>query len=997
MAPALTPAQQRFADFKQAQADAAAGGAPLAPRLGTSPVAPPPAAPSPGLTAAQQRFADFKQAQADAAGAPTPRTPAPTPAQQRFAAFKQDQVDALSNGQTVSEYRQVNTLTSQFTADPQKWDATRRALGLPDNAAPTSDNVTSALRLSRSLDAAGQRAGDAAASQREAQLQRELFSNPAVAARAQREIDVSRNTATYRAQLQVLHDSGRLTTPPGVDPAQWMDRQSQLVGAEQRVRGDALARGQDPTQAAQRSSTLYRMQLETSLDSGRFDQPLTPDQRQQIVDRQMQYHSEAVDLSRKLGIPMTDAMDRIQGAHDLTDQRVAGQLQIEAAAQRYDDTTTAATRGIERIRGFFGGDGVYNLDQTRADFSRIEGLQSQYDHLVLDNKTLTPDQQAQRAQLEAQIRQQIDAATGTSTGTIDASTSFANNSRPVEQGLWQTALLASTVIPGGPAIAALAKLGLDDLPNGRIRADTAAHLGQDVGTSLLEGGGAVYLNKLGLGGASPLTMALASAGFSGGTSLLEQARNPSGAPVDLGRVLLDTGIGGLSGGIGASASRLPGLIPGTAGQALQSQTGRFLFDRGVDVLSAAGLSALDQLGTTGTVDRDRALNAGLQNGALGALDSLAQQGLLGRMAPPSPAAAGTPPPAPITTDDPAHAAELLRLTARNAGVYQGQQDLLGPFAASYTATEQQLMRQQVQALADPLRSAGMDPSTPEGRQALRQAWGGGPEADALLSALDRLPTGPMPATLEQAHDAYDQWASQQIARGNFDLQPVTDHYAGQVNEVRDALAQQGFDPAAHPQGGFAPPAVQQPANASDRRDLETQTDQLLGVHARNLEYLQRQQQQLGARAPSYLDVAIRGEQAAIERNRAQLDAIGAQVPPSLQPALQGVPRGVAAFSPWDPELIGPRVAGATDPEQAAQDLMRMELNRQHLSYYQGLPALIAGMPPSAPVPSSPVPRTPMSRQLGLPVGATPASTLNTQAAQLQQEVRNLLRLANLAP
>ncbi|HEY8206568.1 MAG TPA: hypothetical protein VIG99_03735 [Myxococcaceae bacterium] len=986
-----------------------------------APAAPPAPAPAP----AQQRFADFKQAQADAvANGPQARPATPLAPQQRFAAFKQDQIDALSNGQTVTEYRQVNALTSRFAADPPKWDATRRALGLPADAPPTSNNVTAALRLSNRLDAAGTQAGDAAATQREAQLERELFSNPAVAARAQREIDVARNTAAYRAQLQVLSDAGRLTVPPGVDPSRWVDQQSQLVGAEQRIRGDALARGQDPNEAAQRSPQLYRMQLEAALDSGRFDQPLTPEQRTQLVDRQAQYHGEAAGLSRQLGIPMADAMDRIQSAHGLTDQRVNGQLQVESAAQQFNDTTTAATRGIERIRGFFGGDGAYHLDQTRADFSRIEGLQSEYNHLVLDNKALTPDQQARRTQLETQIQQEIAAATAHGTGQINSSTSFANDSRFVEQGLWQTALLGSAVLPGGPAIAALAKLGLDDLPNGRIRSDTALHLGQDIGTSLVEGAGATYLNKLGLGGASPLTMALSSAAFSGGTSLLEQARDPSGAGIDPGRVALDFGLGGLSGALGATASRLPGLIPGAAGRASQSDAGRFLLNRAVDFTSAAGLSALDQLGTAGTVDPNRALRAGLQNTALGSLDHLAQQGLRDRIAAPqlpapAPAQPGAPlasgPQVPLSPGEAADTARLLGTTLRRVGALQSQQDLAGPFAAPVTAIGLQDARQEVTQLTARL---GIDPSTPAGRQALHQALGGGPEADAALNALDRLP-GDMPwtprpqippgATGEQQHqalvdtylragDAYNQWASQQIAAGNYDLKPVQDYFRQQAGGARDALAAQGFDPAQGPQDGFQPPTVQRPIDAADRRTIELGADQLLAAHARNLAYLQNQQQQLGVRAPSSLDVQIRGEVAAIERNRAQLEAIGAQVPPDLQPAVERLPRGAAAFSPWDPELIAPRVAGAQNPEQAARDLMLMELYQAHLSHYLGLPQQLAAQPP-APGPAAPAPlsRTPMSRQLGLPVGTAPASALGAQATQLQQEVRNLLRMANLRP
>jgi hypothetical protein len=967
---------------------------------------------------------------------PPPSAPAPTPAQQRYAQLKQDQIDALSNGQSVSEYRQVNALTSQFAANPAKWDATRRALGLPADAPMTSDNVTTALRLSRQLDAAGRQAGDAAALQRELQLERDLLRSPAVAARAQREIDVARDTAAYRAQLEVLSGAGRLQAPPGVDPARWMDRQAALVGAEQRARGDALARGQDPNEAAQRSPELYRMRLEAALDSGSLQQPLSPEQRQQVIDRQMQYHGEAVDLARKLGIPMSDAMGRIQTAHGLIDQRVHGQLQVEAAVQQFNNTTTAVTRGIERIRGFFGGDGAYNLDQARADFANIEAMQSEYNRLLLDNKTLTPEQQARRLQLEQQIPQAISAATSQAVGQIESSTQFANNSRWVEQGLWQTVFLGSAVIPGGPAIAALAKLGLDDLPNGRIRADSAAHFGQDVTTSLVQGAGAVYLNKLGLGGAGPGTMALASAAYSGGSSLLEQARDPSGQGIDGGRVLLDAGTGLLGGLAGGYAGRLPGLVPGAAGRVLQSSAGRFGSDRVVDLLGGTGLSAIEQLATTGQVDPSRALRSGVENAVLGGLDFAAQQGLQSRVPPTratdgkttpavpagvQPATDILPPASGKTTPlDPAevqHATDILGTTARRAAHLQAQQELLGPFTPSSTAIELQDMRGQVAKLKEQLGGAGMDPSTPAGRQALREAWGGGPEADQWLDALDRMP-GDMPWTprpessageqtpeaqhralidaYNKANAAYDQWAADQIRGGKFDLEPVLDRIDADMNRARDSLAQQGFDPAQHPQGEFQPTTPLQPRTAAERRDLEAHTSQLLATHVRRLEILRSQQEAMGVRAPSSMDVAIRHELAEIERNRTQLEAIGAPVPPELQPVVQGLPRGAAAFSPWDPEFIGSRVAGARDPEQAAHDLAIYELQRQHLGYYLALPDRIAqslsGAPQAAAPAAIPPQRSAMSWQLGLPSNeAEPA--LSRQTAQLQQEVRNLLRVA----
>ncbi|HZN95804.1 MAG TPA: hypothetical protein VFB81_23985, partial [Myxococcales bacterium] len=524
--------------------------------------------------------------------------------------------------------------------------------------------------------------------------------------------------------------------------------------------------------------------------------------------------------------------------------------------------------------------------------------------------------------------------------------------------------------------------------------------------------------KLGLNGAGLSTMALAGAAYSGGTSLLEQARDPNGQGIDGGRLLFDTGIGGLSSFAGGYAGRLPGLAPGMAGNVLRSPTGGFAFDRGVDLVTGAGFNALDQYATTGQVDLGGAMRAGLDNTILGGLDHAAQQGLQSRMprpgAPVDPAAPAGPtvPRAPLTPEETQHAADLLMTIARRTQLQQSQQELMGPFTPWGTAGELQRTRGEVALLNQQLGTVGMDPSTPAGREALRSYLGGAsPETDALLGALDRLP-GDKPWTprmdlpagaptedavrqaqidaLKNANAAYDRWAVDQIARGNFDVQPLVDNLGRQAGLAQQRLAEQGYDPAQHPQGAFVPPGTVQPRSASERGEIDLQTGALLDIGARRLEILQQQREALGVRAPSALDVQIADEIANIERNRVQREAIGAPLPPHLQQQFAGLPRGADAFAPWHQEMMASRLDGVQNPEEVAHQLAMYELYRRHQAFYQGLPgqvtqALSSGsLPPPAPS-TPPTPRSPMSRQFGLPV--------QTRMVQMQQEVRNLLRVA----
>ncbi|HYV43686.1 MAG TPA: hypothetical protein VFA20_02450 [Myxococcaceae bacterium] len=529
--------------------------------------------------------------------------------------------------QDFRDTRDATALAGQYRQDPAKWKQVSTQFGLPDGAQPTPQAVKDLLQFNRQVETRAQVAADAA-----------VRNLPPTATDA--DAAAARQAAVAQVQLQAYVDRGAVKPPGDADPKAWVAAQAQLAGQEARIRRTAQAQGQDPDAAVATSEALFNAKLDAALRTGEVKPPEGAT-AQEIKDRQLAQFREAVDLSAKNGIPMADAQARISDAHQLNDLRVAAQVNINAAVQTYNDSTTAVQRGGETLRGWLYGDGVNHLDWARTEFDGIQARQREYNQLLLQTKgPLTPDQQQRAGALRQEIEGRINLATTNVGLNVQHSLAQAARFKPVEAALFQTVYAASSVIPGGVVIGASVKLLLDDLPNGRIRANgNVLETAGDVALSMAMGAGQVAIGKfdpthggtttLLRAGAAPILEKAAvigldgtlNAAWAGTTSAVEQWRDPNRDPgkgIDWQKVSIDAA-GAFAGSAIGRVAKL-GPAAGAPPLTLRQLGGQTLREAGVGFASGSLIDAGTQYATTGKVDLRQTLNAGFQNAVIAGFD-----------------------------------------------------------------------------------------------------------------------------------------------------------------------------------------------------------------------------------------------------------------------------------------------------------------------------------------------------------------------------------------
>ncbi|HEY8211548.1 MAG TPA: hypothetical protein VIG99_28895 [Myxococcaceae bacterium] len=546
---------------------------------------------------------------------------------------QRDRLIATATTTAVQDFRDTRDATAladQYRQDPAKWQQVASQFNLPAGTPPSAAQVKDLLQFNRQVETRAQVAADAA-----------VRNLPPSATDA--DAAAARQAAVAQVQLQAYVDRGAVKPPEGADAKQWVASQAQLAGQEAGIRRSALAQGQDPDAAAATSEALFQARMDAAIRTGEVKLPegATPQDVQQLKDRQLSQFREAVNLSRTNGLPMADAQARISGAHAIQDLRIAAQVNINDAVQAYNQNTTAVQRGGETIRGWWYGDGVNHLDFANKEFDVIQAKEKEYHQLLLStNGPLTPDQQQRAAALKQEIESRIDLTTTNVGLNVQHSLEQAARYKPVEAALFQTVYAASSVIPGGVVIGASVKLLLDDLPNGRIRANgNVLETTGDVVLSMAMGAGQVAIGKfdpthggtttLLRAGTAPILEKAAvialdgglNAAWAGGSSAVEQLRDPNRAPdqgIDWQRVAIDSAAGFAGSAIGRVAKFGPAAGAPMTLRQLGTQT---LRESGLGFVSGSLIDAGTQYATKGEVDLRQAASAGFQNALIAGLDS----------------------------------------------------------------------------------------------------------------------------------------------------------------------------------------------------------------------------------------------------------------------------------------------------------------------------------------------------------------------------------------
>lgn len=560
----------------------------------------------------RDRYVDAKLRQLDGPATSSARhPPVPKPgdaARERYATLKERQLEQ-PDAQAGERLRaQAGSLAQVYSAQPERWEQVSRQMGLAPGTPP------SAKLMERVLSSQVQGDIAAAAARHRVRTGMGVSASPG-------ELVGAETQAMTLARLEVAHRNGVLAVPTGADAQVWMQGQAELAGAAETVRQSAVRTGRDPERAVAESPVLYEMRLDAALRSGELPlaEGVTPEQVAAFKQSQVTNFKDAVRISGQRGIPLEDALRRVNDCRALQQHRAATVDAVNGMIDTYNQNTTAVTRGLETVRGAFYGDGVNHLEWAQQEMADIETLEARYVELRMNHseQELTPAQREELRGLETEIHGRLNGLGERAQLNIGHSLRHANNSQWFEQALFSTVYTAAAFVPGGVALGAGTKLLLDDLPNDRIRMDgNLGHTLMDATGSLALGAGNVLAGKVapGSGGASAVarTVALQS-GWSGASTFYEQARTGTVDPLGIAGSMAAGVVGGLLPGGG------PGNVAGAtwrtvANEELRAAGGNFLtgtiVDGGMQLVSTGRLDVSQALGA----GRDEALSSGLGSG-----------------------------------------------------------------------------------------------------------------------------------------------------------------------------------------------------------------------------------------------------------------------------------------------------------------------------------------------------------------------------------------------
>jgi hypothetical protein len=522
-------------------------------------------------------------------------------ARERYADLKDRQLAQPEEREAEKLRTQAGSLAQVYSEQPQKWKQVSQQMGLPPGTQPSAELMERVL--------SSQVQGDIAA----AAARHRVRAGMGGSARPG-ELVGAETQAMSLARLEAAHRNGVLAIPQGADPKVWMQGQAELAGAAETVRQSAVRTGRDPERAVAESPVLYEMRLDAGIRSGEFKlgEGVTPEQVSAFKQSQVTNFKDAVRISGQRGIPLEDALTRVNQCRVLQQHRSATVTGITGMIDAYNTNTTGVTRGLETIRGAVYQDGVNHLGWAQKEMTEIEALEARYIDLRMNNsdQQLTPAQKEELRNLETEIHGRLNGVAEGAQLHIGHSLQHANNSQWFEQALFSTVYTAAAFVPGGVALGAGTKLLLDDLPNGRI------NNGLDAVGSLALGAGNVLVGKVapGSGGASAvLRTAALSGAWDGASTFYEQAKT--------GNVDVTSIVGSMA--AGAVGGLIPGGGPGgdIAGATWKTVAKDQLKDAGTNFLTGAVVDGGMQFVTTGQVDLGRSLAAGRDEALVSAFSS----------------------------------------------------------------------------------------------------------------------------------------------------------------------------------------------------------------------------------------------------------------------------------------------------------------------------------------------------------------------------------------
>ena len=541
---------------------------------------------------------------------PTAQTASKPPpadaARERYAALKDRQVAEPEERAGQQMRAQAGSLAQVYSAQPQKWAQVSRQMGLPAGTQPTAQTLERVLSSQIQGDIA------AAAAQHRVRTSMGGVGRPG-------ELITAEAQAMSLARLEAAHRNGVLDVPRGADPQVWMRGQAELAGATETVRQSAVHTGRNPERAVAESPVLFEMRLDVAIRSGEFPlgEGVTPEQVAAFKTSQVTNFKDAVRISGQRGIPLEDALSRVNDCRVLQQHRSATVDAINGMMDTYNANTTGVTRGLETIRGAVYQDGVNHLGWAHQEVKEIEALEARYIDLRMNHSAqeLTPAQHEELRNLETEIHGRLNGLGENAQLHIDHSLRHANNSQWFEQALFSTVYTAAAFVPGGVALGAGTKLLLDDVPNGRI------HNGMDAVGSLALGAGNVLVGKVapgsGSAGSAVVRTVVAESAWGGASTFYEQARAGNVDATGIVASMAAGAVGGLLPGGGGAGNVAKSTWRTTVKEGLGDAATNFatgaLVDGGVQLATTGRLD----LGQSLAAGRDEALSSGLSPGMMG--------------------------------------------------------------------------------------------------------------------------------------------------------------------------------------------------------------------------------------------------------------------------------------------------------------------------------------------------------------------------------------------